>query len=175
MKNCFIFYLLISTFALLAGVPSPAQNSVRPAPHSATAEGSGRNVDASLPDAPSSSVEEAGHAQSQIDEKGSVGQGGATISGTVLDSTGAAVAGATVSLVHTDGPPRQTLMSGANGESNFIKISPGSCLVTVEAPGFRPFTSTEIVVTGPEVLDLPPTSLMVGTATTDVVVHPTAT
>jgi hypothetical protein len=64
-------------------------------------------------------------------------------------------------------------MCGANGEFHFTKIFPGSYVITVEVPGFRPFTSADLVVTAKQVLDMPPISLMVSTATTQVVVRPT--
>lgn len=99
--------------------------------------------------------------------------GAASISGTVLDATGAAVSGAQVSLMHMDGTQRQTLMSGADGEFTFTKLSPGSYLVIVKAIGFRPFTSTEIVITAKQVLKMPPISLLVGAVSTEVMVRPT--
>lgn len=174
MKRLFIFCAIASPFALLASsISLRAQNSVSPTLPSVRVQASRSNDDALLPNAPSSSAEGADQAQLQKDEKSTVGQSGATISGTVLDTTGAAVPGAQISLTHTDGTHRQTLRSGVNGAFAFTKLSPGSYLVTVEAPGFKPFTSTELVVTAQQILDMLPISLMVGTVSTEVTVRPT--
>lgn len=70
----------------------------------------------------------------------------ASVAGTVLDQSGAAVPGADVSLMHRDGTQLHTMGSDAGGEFNFIKILPGSYLVTVNAKGFALFTSAEFAV-----------------------------
>jgi hypothetical protein len=174
LKRLFIFCAIASSFALLASsISLRAQNSVSPTLPSARDEGLRRNDDVFLPNAPSSSTAGAAQAQPQKDEKSSVGQNEAIISGTVLDTTGATVPGAQISLTHTDGTHRRTLISGVNGAFAFTKLSPGSYLITVEAPGFKPFTSTELVVTTQQILDMLPISLTVETVSTEVTVRPT--
>src|SRR5215472_246772 len=59
-------------------------------------------------------------------------QGTASISGTVLDSTGAAIPGAQISLEGRDGSGVQTVRSGANGEFTCTGVPVGSYYVTVE-------------------------------------------
>ncbi len=114
----------------------------------------------------------------QIDPGNSAGQtgpkeGSAGISGTVLDGSGASIAGAQVSLTGLDGSLRQSVKSGPGGVFTFSKLPPGSYIVLVEAKGFSVFTSGTLAVAAQQALDMPPISLEVGRATTDVEVRPT--
>jgi Carboxypeptidase regulatory-like domain len=97
----------------------------------------------------------------------------ASVAGTVLDLSGAAVPGADVSLIHRDGTQSHTMVSEANGEFNFTKILPGSYLVTVNANGFALFTSAEFLVTVRQAYEVPNISLSVATANIEVLVRPT--
>jgi hypothetical protein len=54
----------------------------------------------------------------------------------VLDQTGAAIVGATVSIVLPPGEPR-TLVANERGESTFDNLAPGKYLVHVESAGFE--------------------------------------
>jgi Carboxypeptidase regulatory-like domain len=74
-------------------------------------------------------------------------EGSASVTGTVLDLSGATVPGADVRLMHRDGTQLKTTLSEVNGEFNFIQIPAGSYLVMVNAKGFALFTSAEFVVT----------------------------
>lgn len=96
----------------------------------------------------------------------------ATISGQVLDASGAAVAGANVSLTRPDGTQMRTAVSAVDGTFSFTKLFPGSYLVTVEAAGFGSYTSTELMVQPQQNLEMPTVSLMVARQTTDVLVRP---
>lgn len=100
-------------------------------------------------------------------------QGKASISGTVLDSTGAAIPGAQVSLARREGTRLQTVQSGANGEFTFTKVRADSYRVTVEAVGFAPFKTDEFAVTEQQVYSVPAISLSVAGQITSVVVRPT--
>ncbi len=97
----------------------------------------------------------------------------ASIAGTVLDVSGAAVPGAEVSLTHEDGTELRTMVSEANGEFSFTKIPPGPYLVVVTAKGFAPFTSEEFVVAVQQAYEVPIVSLSVATASIEVMVRPT--
>ena len=99
-------------------------------------------------------------------------EGSASLSGFVLDTRGAAITDAQVRLMTNDGLRRGTVFSGDNGAFTFGKLSPGSYLITVEAKGFGPFTSAEISVATHEDVNMPPISLTVSAATTDVTVRP---
>jgi hypothetical protein len=100
-------------------------------------------------------------------------EGSASVAGTVLDVSGATVSGADVSLMHRDGTQLHTMVSEADGEFNFAKISPGPYLVVVNAQGFAPFTSAEFVVSGQQAYDMPDVLLSVATASIEVTVRPT--
>ncbi|HXN98708.1 MAG TPA: carboxypeptidase-like regulatory domain-containing protein [Candidatus Acidoferrales bacterium] len=98
--------------------------------------------------------------------------GSATVAGTVLDVSGASVAGAEVSLRHKDGTELHTMLSGTNGEFNFVQIPSGSYLVIVNAKNFAPFASAEFVVAAEQTYDVPNVSLSVAAASTEMTVHP---
>src|SRR5260370_33828179 len=100
-------------------------------------------------------------------------EGSASIAGTVLDVSGAAVPGADVSLSHGDGTQLLTMVSEANGEFNFTKIPAGSYLVTVNAKGFAPFTSAEFAVAVEQAYEVPDVSLSIAAANMQVTVRPT--
>jgi hypothetical protein len=70
-----------------------------------------------------------------------------TIVGTVTDSTGAAVAGAQVSLKNNGTNAVQKTVSGGSGNYNFLNLNPGSYNVTVSGAGFKSFTQSGIDVT----------------------------
>jgi Carboxypeptidase regulatory-like domain len=97
----------------------------------------------------------------------------ASVAGTVLDVSGAAVPGANVSLIHGDGTQLLTMVSEANGEFNFTKIPAGSYLVTVNAYGFAPFTSAEFAVAVQQDYEVPDVSLSIAPANMEVTVRPT--
>jgi hypothetical protein len=100
-------------------------------------------------------------------------EGSASVGGTVLDVTGGTVPGAEVSLAHEDGTQLYTMISEANGEFNFTRIPAGSYLVMVNARGFAPFTSAELVVTAQQAYEVPDISLSVAIASIEVTVRPT--
>lgn len=100
-------------------------------------------------------------------------QGTATVVGAVLDSTGAVVEDAEVSLTPSGGTLSMKLKSGANGEFTFVRVPAGSYVVTVQAAGFAPFSSEEFTVTGNQVYPLRRISLAVAAVNTSVVVRPT--
>jgi hypothetical protein len=97
----------------------------------------------------------------------------ASVAGTVLDVTGAAVPGAEVSLTHEDGTQLHTMVSEAGGEFNFTKVPPGPYLVVINAQGFAPFTSAEFVVSRQQAYEISDVLLSVATASIEVTVRPT--
>jgi len=121
----------------------------------------------SLPDAP---LAETGPKNSAHEI--SLAEGSASVAGTVLDISGAAVPGAEVSLSHQDGTELHTMVSGADGEFNFTKILPGPYLVVINAKGFAPFVSEEFTVAAQQAYEIPIVSLSVATASIEVMVRP---
>jgi hypothetical protein len=100
-------------------------------------------------------------------------EGEASVSGVVVDTSGAAVPEANISLTSVDGSRRRTLTSGANGEFAFKKMASGSYLVIVDAAGLEPFTSDEFVLGAQQAYEMPRITLSVATAVTQVTVRPT--
>jgi hypothetical protein len=121
-----------------------------------------------LPDAPGVVMEQ----QSASEQAPSV-EGSATVSGVVLDLSGAALAGAQVSLTDRSETRRRKVKSGANGEFTFTALPPGLYQVVVEANGFEPFTSTAFSITAQQAYEVPKVRLSVATANTVVTVRPT--
>jgi Carboxypeptidase regulatory-like domain len=99
--------------------------------------------------------------------------GSASVSGVVLDISGASVPGAQVSLTDMGGAQQRTLLSGAHGEFAFTRLPPGSYLVIVHAKGLEPFTSAEFDITAQQAYELPRILLPVATASTEITVRPT--
>src|SRR5215472_9191719 len=122
-----------------------------------------RNPSSSLPDAPL--PKPAGPMEGNATGDA---QGTASISGTILDSTGAAIPGAQISLALRDGSRLQTVKSGANGEFTFAGVPAGSYRVTVEAVGFALWKTEEFTVATQQVFTLPAISLSVAAQTTSV-------
>jgi hypothetical protein len=100
---------------LLFALPAMAQ--FQQIPPAAAASGS-------LPDAPTASQQ-----QTTPQLPGSV-------SGTVADPSGAAVAGALVALTRDDKSPKQEVLSGDEGQFSFVNLAPGPFQITVTSELF---------------------------------------
>jgi len=59
-----------------------------------------------------------------------------SISGSIVDGSGAAVTGARVTLTRKDQSPQQEVRSGDDGEFSFANVAPGPFELTVTAAGF---------------------------------------
>jgi carboxypeptidase family protein len=94
-----------------------------------------------------------------------------TISGTVVDGTGAVVAGARVRLTREDQSPAQEVLAGADGEFSFANIAPGPFKITVTSATFATQSSSGILHSG-EFYIAPPIVLTVATTNTVVDVTP---
>ena len=101
----------------------------------------------------------------------SQGQSGAarlgSISGTVVDQSGAVVAGARVQLHSEDQSSNQETVSGVDGQFSFANIVPGSFHLTITAAGFATQASAVILHSG-ENYTVPNTALAVATNVTEV-------
>ncbi len=71
----------------------------------------------------------------------------ATISGTVNDSTGAVIPGATVALRHVDTGRSRTVSTGTEGRYSAAQLSVGSYEVTAESAGFQTVVRTGVTLT----------------------------
>src|SRR5215831_14136930 len=70
------------------------------------------------------------------------------VTGTVTDPSGAAVAGATVTLKNNDTGQTQTATSSSTGAYRFALLNPGSYTVSVEAQGFKTSNRSVTVAVG---------------------------
>jgi Carboxypeptidase regulatory-like domain len=95
-----------------------------------------------------------------------------TIHGTIVDATGAFVAGARVMLSSGDQTVRQEALSGDNGEFSFTNVVPGNFQLTITSPGFASETFSGLLDAG-QAYTVPQIALAVATAVTQVQVVPT--
>jgi len=91
------------------------------------------------------------------------------ISGTIIDQSGAVVAGARVKLTGTgeDQSLNQEALSGDNGQFSFANIAPGSFQLTIASAGFATQTISGILHSG-ETCIVPQITLAVATDITEV-------
>jgi hypothetical protein len=69
-----------------------------------------------------------------------------SISGTITDASGSAVAGAQVTLTSADTSAKQTFTTGADGLYSFVNLNPGEYTLEVEKSGFKHVKREAIVV-----------------------------
>ncbi|HEX6546896.1 MAG TPA: carboxypeptidase-like regulatory domain-containing protein, partial [Bryobacteraceae bacterium] len=97
----------------------------------------------------------------------------ASISGVVTDSSGAAIAGAELTLKATDSAKISKANSGANGLFSFPNLPNGDYELTVSAKGFKDYVQTGIVLHLNDSVNLPVT-LQIGEASQTVEVNANA-
>jgi Carboxypeptidase regulatory-like domain len=100
-----------------------------------------------------------------------VAQSLGNITGTVVDQTGAAVAGARVTLANGDQSPTHEIFSGGDGQFSFANVAPGPFHLTITAAGFATQISSGILRPG-DFYIVPPITLAVAASVTKVVVEP---
>ncbi|WP_433984550.1 carboxypeptidase-like regulatory domain-containing protein [Tunturiibacter empetritectus] len=94
-----------------------------------------------------------------------------SISGTVLDPSGAQVEGALVSIQFLDSRPQRTLATDATGSFNFTAINPGTFKVAVVSSGFANWVSSALVLQKGQLYELPTITLQLSSANTNVDVN----
>jgi hypothetical protein len=92
-----------------------------------------------------------------------------SIRGGVVDSSGAVVSGARVSLTANDHSLKRDLLSGVDGQFSFGNIAPGPFQLTITATGFAMQTFSGVLHPG-EIDTVPQIALNVAAAVTEVVV-----
>jgi len=90
-----------------------------------------------------------------------------SISGTVVDQSGAVVAGAQVKLTGENRRPIADAISGSDGQFSLTNVAPGPFQLTITAAGFATQTSSGTLHAGENYI-LPGFALAVATAVTDV-------
>ena len=84
-----------------------------------------------------------------------------TVSGTVLDQSGAMVAGARITLTREDQSPTQEVFSALDGQFSFAHVDPGPFHLRITSAGFAPQTSSGVLHSG-EAYTVPEIALAVG-------------
>jgi hypothetical protein len=100
-------------------------------------------------------------------------QDAGSVSGIVTDASGAAIAGAQVSLVLSDGETLHRVTSSAHGEYSFTGVPAGSYCVRVEAIGFTANTTGEFTLASQQPYVVPAIALSIAAVTAEVTVRPT--
>jgi len=100
-------------------------------------------------------------------EPQAVPQASGSISGTVVDQTGALAIGAKVQLTRDDNSPAQEVVSGDNGEYVFSSVSAGSFHIAATASGFTTGTYSGQLSPG-QALVVPKITISLANAVTDV-------
>ncbi|HEV2400967.1 MAG TPA: carboxypeptidase regulatory-like domain-containing protein [Candidatus Sulfotelmatobacter sp.] len=95
-----------------------------------------------------------------------------SITGTVKDSTGAAIAGANVQITNPDQGINRQMPTNSTGDYNQASLPPGKYDVVVTAPGFKKFQAKGVVLDVAQKARVDVT-LEVGTTSTEVVVEGT--
>ena len=94
-----------------------------------------------------------------------------SITGTIVDQTGAGVAGARVKLTREDQSPAEEAVSDEDGRFAFANVAPGPFQIAITAEGFSPQSSSFVLQPG-ERRVVPQIALALATAVTEVHVVP---
>ncbi len=94
-----------------------------------------------------------------------------TITGRVVDSSGQAVPGATVTLVRTDVRDVRSLVTPTSGDVVFTSLQPGPYMLQVELAGFAKLERTNLTLSASERLAVGDLVLTVGAVTETIVVE----
>jgi Carboxypeptidase regulatory-like domain len=94
-----------------------------------------------------------------------------SITGTLVDATGASIAGATVKFTGSDSSAAREVQSDGDGQFSFANVPPGPFLLTVSSPGFAAKTTSGVLGSG-EARVLQPITIAVATAVTEIQVTP---
>jgi hypothetical protein len=98
----------------------------------------------------------------------------ASLTGTVVDNTGAVIPNAAVILTDQNSRDRRELNTNGSGFFNFAGIKPGKYTLDVTAPGFQKLEQTGISVNPGDTRDLSSLKLDVGASTEQVTVQSSA-
>lgn len=157
-KSVFIVFALFVLGWTSFCLGQNAQGASLPGPQQDPAH---EGTDIDQPVTPSSSV------ASEVQLPGS-------ISGTVVDQSGAVVAGAQIRLTEKDSSEAQETQSGADGQFFFAKVDPGAFQLTITSPGFATETSSGMLHSQESYL-VPKIALAVASKTSEVDVSLTRT
>ena len=98
----------------------------------------------------------------------------ASLSGNVVDTSGAVIPGANVTLISTASGDKHDVTSNSAGYFTFAGIIPGTYTVEISAPGFRGFRQDDVTVNPADVRTLGNLSMTVGGVNDTVTVESSA-
>ena len=150
MPRCTVWLFWLSLSLLPCGYPAAAQSQQPPIVP---------GVKSGLPDAQGTGAS----AGEQLPDQ----RLSASIGGTVVDQTGAAVAGARVRLTREDQSPNLEVLSDDDGLFSFANVATGPFQLTITSEGFATQASSGILRSG-ESYVVPQITLAVATAITEV-------
>ncbi len=101
-------------------------------------------------------------------------QSSGSISGTIVDQTGAAIAGAKITLMREGQTSKQELQSGDDGQFSFAGIAPGPFELTITSAAFATHSYAGVLHSG-EISVIPPITLAIASEVTSVTVTPSQT
>jgi len=122
--------------------------------------------------APAGAASEPGPTTAAGEQTQAADQAFGAISGTIVDQSGAVVAGAVLTLTHPGQTTSQDVVTDEGGQFYFVNVTPGPYEISINTPGFTAQTLTGTLAPG-EVQAEPKVVLMV--AATSTVVHVTVT
>ncbi len=93
-----------------------------------------------------------------------------SVSGTIVDKNGTAVAGAQVRLTQEDQSPEQNTTTGEDGQFSFANVVPGVFHLTITAEGFSTYSFSGIVNSGVACI-VPQIALVIAPSITEVKVE----
>jgi len=158
----FVAYsLLVGLSIVVVAVPMRAQSTDKPVSSSTSAS--------AAPAAGSASAEQG----TQLPNTQAPAGEAASVSGTVLDPSGAAISGAEVTLKESGEQQGHSVVTGTDGRFTFNYLAAGSYVILVKANGFQPASSATFAIAANQAYTMPSVTLMIATATTSVVVQPT--
>ncbi len=91
-----------------------------------------------------------------------------SVSGTVVDSGGAVVVGASVQLINDISKQIREYKTGGSGDFEFIAMIPGGYSLKVVQPGFKTYQQTNVTISSQERVDLHTIKLTVGDVSTSI-------
>ncbi len=138
--------------------------------HLAAGAGGPASIAASLPDAPQAQAPSGPSQTHGTVSNATNSTANGTMSGTVLDTNGAVIPGAAVTLENLVTSETRTTVSDSTGYFRFPAVAPGQFKLSIAANGFARWTATAIPMEPGSDLDLPGIRLQVASASTDVLV-----
>ena len=145
-------------------IPTVSLHTHAQTSHFATANPAG--VANSLPNAPTPAPAPASASPQQADA-----QSGGVIYGTVLDTEGADISDAVVTLENTSSRTERSVITDNTGSFKFDSVEPGQFTLTVTSTGFESLVRTGLALQSGQVYEIPAVELKIAAAVTSVQVN----